>query len=164
MEWGTLAGAGLGAVVGTGSTMLADRFRWRRDRISREDDWKREESQRDLTTRRELYGQYLAALSLATHELRGLLRDSSLGDRERVCKADEIMSSSNAYLLRYQMRIIAPDLDPQVEDAFGALRGLRDCVGSAGTGEHEWNEATDEIAKAIKVLLREMHAELSKRQ
>ena len=74
------------------------------------------------------------------------------------------MSSSNAYLLRYQMRIIAPDLDPQVEDAFGALRELRDCVGSAGSGEHEWNEATDEIAKAIKVLLREMHAELSKRQ
>ena len=31
MEWTPLAATGLGAFVGVGSTLLADRVRWRRD-------------------------------------------------------------------------------------------------------------------------------------
>ncbi|MCZ4607648.1 hypothetical protein O3S80_28580 [Streptomyces sp. Lzd4kr] len=35
MDWTTLAGTALGALVGIGSTLLADRARWRRDLADR---------------------------------------------------------------------------------------------------------------------------------
>ncbi|WP_039938278.1 hypothetical protein [Streptomyces himastatinicus] len=51
MEWITLASTVVGAGIATGSALLLDRRRWQRERRDRE-----------LETRRTLYGDYLACL------------------------------------------------------------------------------------------------------
>jgi hypothetical protein len=77
--------------------MAADRSRW-----------KREHSTREQATKRELYSQYLAALSLATHQLRDLRRHKPFSAEDRAQRAGEVLSLSGAYQLRYQMLITAP--------------------------------------------------------
>lgn len=73
MDWGTLAGAALGGLLGAGSTIMADRFRWKRDYVTQEHGG-----------RRELYSRYLAALSLATHRLYDLQRAVPLQLEDRI--------------------------------------------------------------------------------
>nr|WP_285561247.1 hypothetical protein [Streptomyces hygroscopicus] len=52
MEWLSLASTALGAVIGVGSTLIADRLSWRRERAGQSFD-----------VRRQLYAHYTAALS-----------------------------------------------------------------------------------------------------
>jgi hypothetical protein len=166
MDLGTLIGAALGAVVGTGSTVLADRLRWSRDRISRHEDAAHAAVKQDLALRRDLYGQYLAALSLATHQLRGLLRDEARRNADRSGEADKIMSESAAYLLRYQIRMISPHLEQPVEASFDALRGLRRCVAVDRIADmreqrQAMDAATGEITASINALLSAMRDEFA---
>jgi hypothetical protein len=152
VDWGTLAGAALGAVVGAGSTMAADRSRWKRDHSTRE-----------RVARRELYSQYLAVLSLATHQLRDVRRVGPTKPEGRARRAGEVLSLSGAYQLRYQMLITAPEaLEGPSEQAFRALRNLRDCVDepeeSKGPG---WDDAIAAMNDAIAVLKSGMRDDLS---
>lgn len=52
MEWISPVSTALGAVIGVGSTLLTDRFRWRRERAGQ-----------NLDVRRQMYADYTAALS-----------------------------------------------------------------------------------------------------
>jgi hypothetical protein len=113
VDWGTLIGTALGAVVGVGSTVLAERSRW-----------KREFATRERSERRQLYGDYLAALSRTRNELRRLSRSPSVPAEERARLAGESFRSGGAYELRYQMAITAPE--PVAEPSERALRALRD--------------------------------------
>lgn len=151
MDWGTLAGTALGALLGAGSTMAADRTRWRRDHSARE-----------RSTRRELYGHYLKSLSLATHQLRDLRRSGVTRD-ERIRAAGEILSTSGAYESRYQMLITAPEiLDEPVEQAFQRLRRLRDLLEEPDLCEDAvWASAVATISEAIDSLRRAMRDELA---
>ena len=96
MDWGPLLGTALGAVVGVGSTLVSDRVRWRRDRTAR---------QRDM--KRQLYGEYLAALMRTRNQLKDIA-SSSLATEDRALKAGEAFREGGAYELRYQMSITAP--------------------------------------------------------
>lgn len=152
MDWGTLIATVLGTIVGAGTTMAVESSRWRRDHSAREH-----------TARRELYGRYLASLSLATHRLRDLRRPGPLTSDERMARAGDVLSDSGAYELRYQMLITAPrSLEDPAEHAFTALRALRDRFDERDVcTDSGWDGALAAIDDAIATLKRAMRADLS---
>ncbi|GGW51961.1 hypothetical protein GCM10010503_31130 [Streptomyces lucensis JCM 4490] len=118
MDWGTLWGTGLGAVMGVGSTLLADRIRWKRD-----------QSTRLFDLRRQLYGDYLSALTRTRNELKHIGSSIDLDADERARHAGAAYREGGVPELRYQIAILAPQrvVGPAVE----AHRRLR-AVGSVG--------------------------------
>ncbi|MFF5156278.1 hypothetical protein ACFY3N_08500 [Streptomyces sp. NPDC000348] len=116
MQWITLISTIVGAVIATGSAMLLDRQRWKRERLDRE-----------TQTRRTLYGDYLAGLSEARHVCGNVARDSDMEPSTRRTMAREAFGPCIG--LRYQMTISAPSRVVEAsEDAFRRLRDLRDRV------------------------------------
>ncbi|MEV6880045.1 hypothetical protein [Amycolatopsis sp. NPDC051128] len=153
MNWGTLVATALGTILGAGSTLAVDRSRWRRDHHSREH-----------LARRELYGQYLASLALATHQLRDLRRPGALTADERMRRAGEVLSESGAYQLRYQMLITAPDdLEAPTEEAFASIRRLRDRFDEPDVGADAlWDSTLGAVSDAILSLKQAMRDDLAK--
>ena len=118
MQWSSLAGTALGALIGVSATLFADRLRWR---LGRQD--------MDKATKRQTYADYLAALSNTRNELRGAARDESVVLADRARRAVEAFKAGEAYELRYQVELIAPGAVIDASDkAFRALRKLRDLV------------------------------------
>ncbi|MFC4498330.1 MULTISPECIES: hypothetical protein [Streptomyces] len=116
MEWTALTSTVAGAAIATGSALLLDGRRSRRDRVDR-----------DLQIRRSLYGDYLACLSEARHTCGNVARDPELPLATRRSTARE--SFGPCIGLRYQMTITAPDdVVAASEHAFRCLRDLRDHV------------------------------------
>ncbi|GAB2712822.1 hypothetical protein [Streptomyces bullii] len=151
MDWGTLAGTALGAFVGVATTLLAERARWRREHSSREQ-----------AVKRELYAQYLGALSLTTHQLRDLRRDPSLTQESRVRQAGEVLGGSTAYHLRYQVLITAPDALGELADrAFGCIRTLRDHLDHPDAhSNQEWDVALADLTETLRSLRTAMRNDL----
>ncbi|GGY88679.1 hypothetical protein [Streptomyces poonensis] len=116
MQWITLISTMVGAVIATGSAILLDRQRWRRER-----------SDRETQARRTLYGNYLASLSEARHTCGNVARDPDMEPSTRRTTAREAFGPCIG--LRYQMTISAPSRVVEAsEDAFRRLRDLRDRV------------------------------------
>ncbi|MBD0419434.1 hypothetical protein H0H10_09715 [Streptomyces sp. TRM S81-3] len=116
MQWITLISTMVGAAIATGSAMLLDRQRWRRERLDRE-----------TQARRALYGEYLAGLSEARHACGNVARDPDMDLSTRRTTAREAFGPCIG--LRYQMTISAPSRVVEAsEDAFRRLRDLRDRV------------------------------------
>ena len=121
MDWGTLAGTALGALLGVGSTLLVDRARAGRER-----------AQRSEQLRRQVYGDYLLALTRTRIGLRDIVHDAHATPRERVQRADEAIREGHAYALRHQLQLCAPQrLVTLTDRAHAALRDLRESAGSA---------------------------------
>lgn len=152
MDLSTLVGTALGAILGVGSTLTADRSRWKREHTSRE-----------RVMKRELYSEYLAALALATHKLRDLRRPGTPTPSERMSRAGEVLSDSGAYQLRYQIQIGAPEtLEEASEQAFDSLRKLRDRFDEADVcTDPGWDDSIAAVSKAIEVLKLAMRDDLS---
>ncbi|GGX11367.1 hypothetical protein [Streptomyces chartreusis] len=152
MDWGTLAGTALGAILGVSTTLLAERSRWRR-----------ENSARERAVKQQLYAEYLGALSLTTHRLRDLKRDAGLTREDRMKQAGEILGSTNAYHLRYQMLIIAPQgLGDDADQAFMRIRDLRDRFDGADmANDPEWPSAMSAVREALDSLRRTMRSDLT---
>ncbi|WP_037675364.1 hypothetical protein [Streptomyces griseus] len=152
MDWGTLAGTALGAVLGVTTTLLAERSRWQR-----------EHSARERAVKQELYAEYLGALSLTTHRLRDLKRSVGLSREERMGQAGEILGSTNAYHLRYQVLIIAPEhLGNMANQAFARVRDLRDRFDEADVcTDPEWASAMAALTEALIALRTAMRADLT---
>ncbi|MFG1807444.1 hypothetical protein [Streptomyces sp. NPDC049040] len=118
MEWGLLASTSLGALIGIGTTLAADHLRARRSRQDADD-----------ATRRQLYGDYLAALARTRNHLRVAARPSGLSPDERARRAAEAFHESSAYELRYQIAVVAPvGVVEASTSAFRALRDIKDQV------------------------------------
>lgn len=118
MDWGTLASTSLGAAIGIVSTLATDQIRTRR---GRED--------KDEAARRQLYGDYLAALARTRNLLRMAARSAAIDPGERERSAARAFSEGNAYELRYQIAVVAPaEVVRASTDAFRSLRDLRDLV------------------------------------
>ncbi|GGQ11803.1 hypothetical protein GCM10010266_38780 [Streptomyces griseomycini] len=116
MQWITLISTVVGAAIATGSAMLLDRQRWKRER-----------SDRETQVRRTLYGDYLAGLSEARHACGNVARDPDMELSTRRTTAREAFGPCIG--LRYQMTISAPGRVVEAsEDAFRRLRDLRDLV------------------------------------
>ncbi len=148
MNWGSLASTVLGAVVGIASTLLADRARARRSR-----------EEGDQAARRQVYGDYLAALARTRNQLRIAARSADTPTEERARTALEAFRDGNAYELRYQVAIVAPEAVVGASTAaFRALRDLRDLVegGAVHTEEgylelrDRWEDAFAELRAAMR--------------
>ncbi|MGW0554779.1 hypothetical protein ACWDZ6_11335 [Streptomyces sp. NPDC002926] len=116
MEWIALASTVVGAAIAMGSAMLLDRRRWQR-----------EHQDREIQTRRTLYGAYLACLSEARHTCGNVARDPDMELATRRTTAREAFGPCIG--LRYQITITAPPgVVEASENAFRRLRDLRDRV------------------------------------
>ncbi|MEE1766506.1 MULTISPECIES: hypothetical protein [unclassified Streptomyces] len=116
MQWITLISTIVGAAIATGSALLLDRQRWKRERLERE-----------TQARRTLYGEYLASLSEARHACGNVARDPDMEPSVRRTTARHAFGPCIG--LRYQMTISAPGrVVDASEDAFRRLRDLRDRV------------------------------------
>ncbi|MFI9718479.1 hypothetical protein ACIHFE_02335 [Streptomyces sp. NPDC052396] len=149
MDWGTLVGTGFGAVVGVGSTLLSDRVRWRRDHAARQQDVKRQ-----------LYGEYLAALTRTRTDLKEVVRTTASAGEERARRAGDAYRDGGAYELRYQMAIIAPGrvVDPS-ETALRLLRDVRDHIRD-GADQARLDSEFGRLTAAVKELRDAMRADL----
>ncbi len=121
VEWISLVSTLLGAGIGVGATLLADRIRWRREREDRE-----------TMARRQLYAEYTAALSrvrTALHESAQGTGRAAPGTEEHAREVRERFLAPGAYEIRHQLAITAPaDVVEAARSAFLALRTTRDRV------------------------------------
>lgn len=150
VDWGTLAGTTLGAVLGV-RTLLGERSRWRRENTSHE-----------RAAKQQLYGEYLAALWLTRHGLRELKRSIGLSREERIQQAGEILGSANAFQLLYQIHIMAPEpLGDVADQTFLRLRHLRDRFDEPDvSADPEWSATQGALGEALEALRRAMRSDL----
>lgn len=117
MEWISLVSTALGAAIGVGSTLLADRARWRRDRAGQ-----------NLDVRRQLYADYTAALSRTRTALNECVQQE-IPAGERSLRVRELFLAPGAYEIRHQLAIIAPpEVVEAARSAFVVLRDTRDLL------------------------------------
>ncbi|MER7202374.1 hypothetical protein CG723_44110 [Streptomyces sp. CB01635] len=152
MDWGTLLPTLVGAVIGVGSTLGADRLRWAR-----------ELRQRATSSRQELYGQFLTALNEAAESLwvlgLGDRHDSSIDLPEALRAA---VHGTGLYSFREQVMIIATDdVLAKADQAVDRVREYRDCL-AAGHREGSPDEVAgmDAYKRAVKELRSAMRADL----
>ncbi|OPC77841.1 hypothetical protein B4N89_36855 [Embleya scabrispora] len=133
MDWIAPVSALVGTALGVAATLVADRLRWRRETTERQTD-----------LRRQLYAEYLAAVSRMRGILVDVARDVPPGaaDREQRIRAGFL--SPGAYELRHRLAIVAPsDVIAAARATFIALRDIRDCL-IAGA------DATDPTFRALE--------------
>ncbi|MEU9438593.1 hypothetical protein [Streptomyces sp. NPDC048252] len=117
MDWLAPVNTLIGAGIGVGSTLLADRLRWRRDRAALNHD-----------TRRQAYAAFMGALSDVYQRLDELACDGRPAEEMRTA-AHEVFVSRNLYPLRYELALIAPwEVMEPVNQAFYRVRDLRNLV------------------------------------
>ncbi|MFG3287929.1 hypothetical protein ACGF3G_03845 [Streptomyces sp. NPDC048179] len=151
MDWGTLAGTALGALLGVSTTLLGERSRWRRENTSRE-----------RAAKQQLYSEYLAALWLTRHRLRDLQRNATLTREERIEQSGEILGATNAFQLLYQMRIMASEpLDDVAVQTFRKLLRLRDRFDEPDVStDPEWPATQTALSEALETLRQAMRSDL----
>ncbi|MEU6993138.1 hypothetical protein ABZ953_21075 [Streptomyces sp. NPDC046465] len=117
---------------------------------------------RKTALRREIYTQYLAALSKVRNGLREVAHAPTLFPDERVDRAREIFLSSGAYELRFQIQLSASAaLVDLAEDAYKSLRTLRTRIESGALFNSEpYLEARDAYHEALRNLRTGMRVDL----
>jgi hypothetical protein len=113
----TLAGTGVGALVGVGSTLLVDRARWRRDATARNHQERKDIYVACLTKYRQAYESMYAAAT--THRGRDTL-STAVREAFRASGCDEVRESA---------LICAPQqLSDVLEDVYATLRELQEVL------------------------------------
>lgn len=130
VDWLSPASALIGAVIGAGATLLAQRGQWRQQLEAQ-----------DRQARRQLYGEYLSALHEAGERLHLLAAGVNEPDQGRLVEAaHDAFRGESLYSLRAQLMISAPkSVAPEVRTSLLAMRDLRDCIGRGflkGSEEH----------------------------
>ncbi|MEU3091360.1 hypothetical protein ABZ703_34230 [Streptomyces massasporeus] len=151
MNWLTLASTLLGAVVGVGSTLLADRARWGR-----------EAQAQMLERKRVLYGEFLTALNLAQESLFAVAYGRHPAELSRDLAARAAFDNHQVYAVRE--RLVLSGGEPVVATgdlAFNRLKTFRDVVGSgAAPDSPESGDALLPYAVALRELRHAMREEL----
>jgi hypothetical protein len=115
VEWMTLAGTGFGALIGVGSTLIADRARRRHDLAERNHQERRAIYVACLTKYRQAYEDMHAAA--AANQGRDTL-GTAVREAFRASGCDEVRESA---------LICAPqELSDVLEDVYATLRGLQE--------------------------------------
>lgn len=121
MEWTALISTALGAVIGVGSTLLADRLRWKRDT-----------GERERETLHATYAQFLEALTQARDLISHASRDFTAAEEDRRSVMTALLDHG-VHVKQYQLELPAP---PQVvekaRDAADKLAAYRDVVVEGG--------------------------------
>ncbi|MFE7275069.1 hypothetical protein [Streptomyces sp. NPDC057623] len=153
MDWTTLAGTALGALVGVGSTLLADRARWRRDLTDRVRQERRDIYVTVLTKYRLAYEAMHAAAVAGRDET-----DAARSARETAVR--EAFRASGCDEARETALLCAPqELSDLLEDVYATLRDLQDVfaagdppLGSPGLQERRLKHA--EAVWAVRAAVR----------
>ena len=151
-NWLSTLAALLGAVVGAGSALLAQRIQWRQQM-----------NQRDRDVRRELYGAYLTALHETGEDLwaigSGNVEPADGGFQK---SAYDAFQAGALYSLRSQIIIMAPDsVIDATQNALRAMRHLRDCISQGILVGSEEHDAARHVVRDSNQRLREaMRADL----
>ncbi|AUH40958.1 hypothetical protein [Streptomyces sp. CMB-StM0423] len=154
MEWISPVSTALGAAIGVGATLLADRLRWRRER-----------EDRALESRKQLYADYSAALSRIRTALNEAVHDQTLSGEERRARVRELFLAPGAYELRHQLAILAPETVIAASTrAFKILRDTRDAIlEGADATSTDYTDLEDAFDHAVGDLRRVMRADLGVR-
>lgn len=120
VDWMSPASALLGAVIGAGGTLLAQRGQWQQQLAAQ-----------DRNVRRQLYGEYLSTLHGAGERLHQLAAQVKRPGQDALLEAaHDAFGADVLYSLRAQLVISAPEpVVEQVRASMIAMRDLRDCVG-----------------------------------
>ncbi|MEU0278296.1 hypothetical protein [Streptomyces sp. NPDC006195] len=150
MEWIPVVSTALGAAIGVGSTLLADRARWRRDRAGQ-----------DLDVRRQLYADYTAALSRIRTGLNECAQED-IPAGERLRRIREVFLTPGAYEIRHQLAIVAPpEIVEAARSAFVVLRDTRDLLAaSASVNDAVYAELEEKFDAAVVELRTVMRLDL----
>lgn len=121
-QWIAVLGTALGAIIGLGSSFATDRVRWSREQVK---------GRREVC--RELYSEYIAALTEIHESMRMISRDEQLTAADRAKAVLTAFQDGGPYKLRYQIAILADQavLDAS-EAAFQQMRDIRDIFASGG--------------------------------
>jgi hypothetical protein len=155
MDWTVPLGTLVGAFVGVGSTLLVDVVRSRRDRIHQ-----------IVTVRRQVYAQYLEALTKTDGELQMLAVSQSTPVDELATRTAWRQYSLLA--LRYEVELVAPKSVTKTADAaYRTLRNMRDAINRTklvvGTpGSPEWEAVHLPYINAIDTLRSNMRADIQR--
>jgi hypothetical protein len=151
MDWSSTISTLTGAIVGVGSTLLADRTRWRRDAGSK----LRE-------TRREVYTEFLSAMNRTSEALYAVALDVEGRGPSYEAAAYEAFRKHDVYAARE--RLILTGVEPVVisgDVAFHCLRDIRDAVAEgviAGSAEH--SRALGRYGDSLRELRNAMRTDL----
>ena len=118
MDWATSLGTVIGAIVGVGSSLATDRFRSHQDGKSH---W--------AQTRREVYVDFLIALSRGHSEMRAVTFSEGLADGDRCGALHKALDDAGVWRLRQTLFLIAPQ--PVISltiEAGLAIDGVRDAL------------------------------------
>jgi len=156
MDWTTLAGTALGALVGVGSTLLADRARWRRDLADRT----RQERQQiyvTVLTKYRLAYEAMHAAAVTGRDQADAARETAVREAFRASGSDEARESS---------LICAPqEMSDVLESVYATLRDLQDvfAAGDPPLDSPELQERRLKHAEAVWAARAAMRRDLDRR-
>lgn len=117
MDWTTLAGTALGALVGVGSTLLADRARWRRD-LSDRTRQERKQIYVTVLTKYRLAYEAMHAAAVTGRDQEDAVREAAVREAFRASGCDEARETA---------LICAPqEMSDVLEKVYATLRELQD--------------------------------------
>jgi hypothetical protein len=150
VDWSAPVSTLVGAIVGVGATMLADRSRW-----------KREQGRERIHLRRESYGSYLAAIIQAHEAMRAAAAGDDSPDSKRAA-ITEAFRVSDPYVQRFELSLVAPA--DVVEDAVAVFRRTREIrdllISGAGAETAQYRAAQRAYYDAIKAMADTMRKDL----
>ncbi|WP_326725587.1 hypothetical protein OHT59_45560 [Streptomyces sp. NBC_00243] len=151
MQWTALISTGLGAAIGVGSTLAADRMRWRRD--SRE---------RERANLQVLYAEFIEALLGARDDIDQISKQTDRSPQDRAQSVRDVIADHGTYTKEYQLELIAPaSVIARAQDASHKLALYRDTVLNGATRDDPpCQEARGIFRDARKALVAEMRASL----
>ncbi|MFD5794384.1 hypothetical protein ACFWIO_12750 [Streptomyces diastatochromogenes] len=155
MEWAALAGTGIGAVVGVGSTLLADRAKWRR-----------ESDERTRRERRDAYVTCLTRYRLAYEDMHRAATVHRHGPpAERDTAVREAFRASGCDEIRETVLICAPEeMATVIEGVYASLRELLEvfAAGDPPLDTPEFQEHRLRHAQAVWAARSAMRTELAR--
>lgn len=145
MQWISLVGTALGALIALLATSLNERSKWRREQVS---------------TRRKLcqdtYSRFLTALTDAHERMRMVSRTEFASDEARATAILDVFRDGRCYEARYEIALVAGQavLDHS-ERCFQILRDIRDMF-AADSAVH--TPEYDALRQSYRTHLRELQA------
>jgi hypothetical protein len=151
LDWVSPLFAIAGVVIGAGSSLAVERWRWQRDR-------QREAGQ----VQREVYIAYLTHMARAFEGMRLAAQDDHTSAQERRRAVLAAFAEANVYETRFRLTMLAPApvVEPAVH-AFRKCRAVRDLLADGlGLREEAFQAAQLEYSRALQATSDAMRKEL----
>lgn len=151
MSWMSLISTVVGALIGIGSTLVADRARYRR-----------ELAKADRDARRQLYADFLIADAAAHDGMRLQAMKAGADETERRNAVYETFHSSQIYPTRYRLTVAAPaEVVNDSENVFRFLRRIRNTLADGlDLADAEYTELHQAHENALRRLRNSMRVDL----